>query len=265
MIDSTGRLVIPTQYDEVTALIGWRCFVKQHGKYALATYSGKILTPFIFDAVDGFFSGICAVTIGKRVGFIDDNGKFLSEAQFNNATRCYNGFAKIYYDKWETVYKATVVQNRKPGTVTLGYNKSIPFLINKKGAKVFSGKDGDQIYVSTNSYAIIGRNEMIDGNKYYFESVIDTLGNVLIPFDRRVAINSISNEWFIIQNPFTGLFGTTNLKGKELLKASFVGFESLQFDNNRLGKAYITKDNFFYVDKDCKCVEYGNVKCPEKD
>lgn len=265
MIDSTGKLVIPTQYDEITSLINDRCFVKQNGKYALATYTGKILTPFLYDAVDGFFSGICAVTLNKRVGFIDENGKLISEPQFNNATRFYNGFSRIYYDKWETVYKAQIIQNRKPGTVTVGYTKSIPFLINTKGTKVFSGKSGDAIYISTNHFAVIGRNEIIDGNKYYLETVIDTLGNTLLSIDRKLNVYAFSNEWIIVQNPFTQLFGTTDLKGKDLLKTSFVDIESLKYNNNSLGKAYITKENFFYIDKNCKCVEFDGVKCPDKD
>ncbi len=265
MVDSSGNLVIPTQYDEIIPFVNDRGFVMKDRKYAAITYSGKFLTPFLFDQVGGFSNNAALVVVNKKLGFIDQNGKYIIQPQFNDATYFFHGFARIYFDKWESAYKAEVYQGLRKTNVDVGYTKSIPFLINKRGQKVFSGRDNDRIYISENSYAVIGRNNYINGDKYYFETVIDTTGRIIVSFDRKLGVSALSKDWIIVRNPFTGYFGVFNFDGKELIKPTFWGVEALQFKEGKLGKVYFDEKIFFYVDKNCNCVEFDNVKCPEKD
>jgi len=265
MVDSTGNIVIPTQYDEVFPFNNGRGFVMKDGKYAAITYSGKLLTSFLFDQVGGFSNDAALVVVNRRQGFINQSGKYIVQPQYNDATYFFHGFARIYFDKWESAYKAEVYQGLRKTNVDVGYTKSIPFLINKRGVKVFNGKDGDRFYISENSYAIIGRNEYITGDKYYFESVIDTTGKIIIPFDRKLSVSALTKDWIIVNNPITGYFGVVNFTGKELLKTTFYGIEALQYNDGKLGKVYFDDKTFFYVDKYCGCIEYDGVKCPDKD
>jgi hypothetical protein len=213
-LDSRGNLFIPTQYDEIIPFNGGRRFVMKDGKYAAITYTGKLLTPFIFENVGGF-SNDAALVIEKKKGGIDRDSKYIVLPQFNEATQFFKGFAKIYFDKWETIYKREATQGKRTTNVNVGYTKSIPFLLNKKGEKNFSGKDGDEIVISENSYALIARGEYIDGDKQYFASLIDTTGKVIIPFDRKFNISALKKEWIIVKNPFTGYSGVINYDGSE--------------------------------------------------
>ena len=265
MVDSIGNLAIPTQYDEIIPFSGDRGFVMKDGKYAAITYTGKLLTPFLFDNVGGFSNGVSLVIEKGRGGYIDRNGKYIAQAQFNDATQFVRGFAKIYFDKWETIYKGEATQGRRTTNVDVGYTKSIPFLLNSKGAKIFTGKDGDDIAISENAYALIGRNVYIDGDKYYFESMVDTAGRVIIPFDRKLNITALTKDWIIVKNLITGHIGVINYAGTELLKTTFSAIEPLKYNDGKLGKVFFDDNNFFYIDKNCKCIEFEGIKCPDKE
>jgi hypothetical protein len=69
----------------------------------------------------------------------------------------------------------------------------------------------------------------------------------------------------VISNSCKENCGVLNFEGKELLKPTFWGVEALQFNEGKLGKVYFDENTFFYVDKNCNCVEFDNVKCPEKE
>lgn len=265
MVDSSGTLVIPTQYDEIIPFNSGRGFVMKGGKYAAITYTGKLLTPFVFENVGGFSNDVALVIEKNRGGYIDRDGKYIVQPQFNEATQFFKGFAKIYFDKWETIYKGEATQGKRTTNVNVGYTKSIPFLLNKKGEKIFSGKEGDEIVVSENSYALIARGEYIDGDKQYFASLIDTTGKVIIPFDRKLNISALTKEWIIVKNPFTGYAGVINYDGSELLKTTFFAIEPLKYNGSKLAKVFFDDNTFFYVDKYCKCVEFEGVKCPDKE
>lgn len=264
-VDSTGKLVVPTEYDEIMCFDDRNGFVKKNNKIALVSYTGKILTPFIFDEVDGFYDNVSWVMIKGKQGYIDRSGNYVSPCQFNKASSFVNGFAKIYYDKWEQIEKLTYYQGFKEKTVNVGYTKSIPFILNAKGQKIFAGKDGDIIMVSEDSNAVIGRNIYINKDPFYVESVIDRNGKVIIPFDRKVTIHGITKDWFIVYDPFSHLYGVYNKSGKELLKPTFYTIQPIQYNDDKLGAAFFDEENFFYMDKNCKCVKFDDVDCPEKD
>lgn len=259
VIDSTGKFIIPTQYDDILPIIDGRCFVKNGEKYALASSSGKLLTQFIFDDVYNFEGGIARVIINNKNGYIDLNGKYIVQPQFNDATDFSYGFAKVFYDKWETIYKGEAYQGLRTTNVNVGYTKSIPFIINKKGVKIFAAKEGDNIGIIENGYVEIDR----PGKS----TMIDTSGKVIVPFDKQLLIVNLTKNWIVVRNMNDqGKYGILDYRGKELLKPAFWGFDKLQYNGGKLGKAYYNdKNDFFYIDKNCNCVEFNNVKCPDKD
>ena len=78
----------------------------------------------------------------------------------------------------------------------------------------------------------------------------------------------MTKNWIIVRDMGNGgTYGILNYQGKELLKPVFGGFNSLQFNGGKLGKAYYgsAASDFFYIDKNCNCVEFNNVKCPDKE
>lgn len=264
MIDTLGKLTIPTEYDEIIPFINNRGFVKKDNKYAAITYQGKLLTPFQFDEVGGYNDDISVVIVGGKIGYIDRNGKYILQPQFDDASHFFNGIAKVYSNKWESLYKGDAYQGNRLLNVNVGSTHKIPFLINKRGLKFFTGQYDDDIEISQNSFAIIGRYVFINGDKYYFESVVDTSGKVIVPFDKKLRIKSLTKEWIIIENSSSGNIGVVNYNGVELLKTSFVAVDPLKYNDEKLGVAYFDEKNYFYIDKNCKCIEFEGIKCPDK-
>jgi len=261
-VDTSGKLIVPMEFDEIKTFDFQNGFVRKNGKFALVNSSGKVLTPYLFDDVAGFSDDICLVAIGNKYGYINRLGQNIVTPQFNNATHFFNGFAKIYFDKWEQIEKLRLTQGRRTANVNIGYTQSVPFLINKKGLKVFTGEDGDDISISDKGFALIGRYFYNDGDKFWRQSVIDINGKEVISFQRNYWVKGFMNDWIIVMNPQTKLLGLVDFKGKELLKPSFVEITPLVFKDNTLAKAFFDKNNFMFVDKDGKCISFDGVACP---
>ncbi len=261
-VDTSGKLILPFEFEEIKIFDFKNGFVKKGGKYALANYNGKLLTQFVFDEAAGFSDDICLVMVGNRQGYINRLGQYIIQPQFNNGTHFFGGFARIYYDKWEQIEKGHIYQGKRSTNVSIGYTQSIPFLINKRGAKVFAGEDGDEIAISELGMALITRAFYENGDKYWRQMIIDTLGREIIGFNRNLMIGGINKNWILVWNPQTRLIGLTDLKGKEILKPSFTNISPMSFNEGKLAKAYFDKDNFMYIDKNGRCTPFDGVVCP---
>jgi len=58
--------------------------------------------------------------------------------------------------------------------------------------------------------------------------------------------------------------GIMSFNGEILLKPTFKKIvHFISRDNERMATVIFDNDEFFYIDKNAKCVEYKNHKCPE--
>lgn len=81
-IDSTGKLVVPMEYDEYHKSFpyseGLVCMRKgdyKTGKWGFIDKKGRVKIPFIYDEAYKFSDGLAAVRKGYFWGFIDKTGK----------------------------------------------------------------------------------------------------------------------------------------------------------------------------------------------
>ena len=270
-VDTTGKLVVPIQYDAFRDFDNKTGFVMNNGKYALVDYAGKFLTGFIFDGTSSFFENICKVLVNGKLGYINRTGQYVIQPTytFNKKNKepsdYFYGFAVLYSNVFDLMRKEQTVINRKTVDVNLGLEKIAPILINKSGIKIFTGKGDDDISISENGYATIGRNIYNNGSHYFEQQLIDNNGKIIIPFDRDLWISDISKDWIIVQSVTTKNIGLVNFKGGEIIKPTFSFITGLMFRNNDLAQAYFDDDHFMYIDKSGKCVAYDGVACPEKE
>ena len=70
-IDKTGKVVIPSTYDEVRNFSEGLCEVMEDKKWGFIDKTGKVVVPLIYDEVGHFREGLCWVRKDKKWGFVD--------------------------------------------------------------------------------------------------------------------------------------------------------------------------------------------------
>jgi hypothetical protein len=75
--------------------------VKQHGKWGYIDKTGRLITPFKFDAADDFSEGLAAVEIKEKTGYIDKTGKFVIPPRFFSGFSFSSGRALVVFRRFE--------------------------------------------------------------------------------------------------------------------------------------------------------------------
>ncbi|MFP5040294.1 WG repeat-containing protein [Parasediminibacterium sp. JCM 36343] len=267
IVDTTGKLAVPIEFDNVKSFDFKTGYVKRNGKLALISFSGKLLTGFLFDMASEFSDGVCQVVINGKAGFIDRNGQYLIQPQYTGLTDFFYGFAVSGKEQWKQISKeeAIVGRNKTVG-VNLGYSYTRLTIINKKGVKIYIGDENDDdVSICSNGLAVISKEVRSNGRTLLQEQLIDNEGKALIPYNKGLWVIAITKDWVIVKSSGTNGIGITNLKGIEILKPTLYNITGLVFRGNELAKAYFDEENFMYIDKSGKCVNYDGIACPTKD
>jgi len=263
IVDTSGKLIVPIEYDDLASFDFKTGFVKKNNKFALMSYSGKLLTGFIFDYFGYFIDDVALVQVGEKLGYINRIGQFIVPLQFfNTPSNFFHGFAKIYSNKWNSIGIGQRVENLKVTNVEAGYSEKIPTLINKNGVKVFTGESGDEIYISENGYAIIIRFSNAGGAQIYTHMLIDNTGKIIIPFSENLSILRFMKKLILVKSRHSKLFGLYGYDGKAILKPSFTTISGFEYKNGELARAYFDENTFMYIDHTGKCQAFDGIACP---
>ncbi len=138
-IDTTGKIVIPLQFDSANGFSEGLALVTLKGKKFFIDTAGRTVFEARFDIIRDFSEGLAAVNIGeKRIaniglisdpgkwGYIDKTGKLVIPMKFTHAESFSEGFAAVTEgDKGEFIdHDAKPVFN-VPLDVTLGFREGI--------------------------------------------------------------------------------------------------------------------------------------------
>ena len=100
-IDTTGKLVIPCEWNYVGEFSEGLAAVKKNGKYGFIDMKGKLVIPCEWDDVRDFSRGMAKVRKDKKYGFIDTTGKFVIPCEWDYAGGFNEGLAPVKKnDKW---------------------------------------------------------------------------------------------------------------------------------------------------------------------
>lgn len=103
-INTSGKLVIPVQYEEVGGFHEGVASVKVGEKYFFINKSGKKAFDKAFFAVGDFSEGLACAAAGEgKWGYIDRTGKWIISPRFQWASAFENGQAEVKLDdkeKW---------------------------------------------------------------------------------------------------------------------------------------------------------------------
>ena len=105
LIDTTGKWLVSPQYKEIGRLSEGLVAVEKNGKFAFIDASlksaGKVVIPFKYDKAQYFSTGLAAVKIGDKWGFIDKKGSLKIRARYDNVRNFKRGFAPVKIkNKW---------------------------------------------------------------------------------------------------------------------------------------------------------------------
>lgn len=161
LIDSTGRLLIPIKFDQVsvwsegTILTGMQ--EGEEGKYGLYNKQGKEILKAEYDDISVFKEGLARVRKNEDYGFIDTSGKFVLPLKYKFATEFSEGIA-IYIDESDQL---------EPNV-----------FINKQGQELFRKNYPGGVGKFSEGLCLVGHN--VKGSIIF--GYINTKGEEVIPF-----------------------------------------------------------------------------------
>ena len=262
LIDSLNTVIIPFQYTTISDFFEDRIFLTQNQKCAMANEKGTILTKFEFDEILGYEDGIVRISKNNKIGYLDKSGKTIIQPQFNEAYDCSGNFILAYTSSWKSL-DYTYVQKDYYGNVIntkdIGMSGKLPIIFNKKGIIIYKGQFDEKILgITPNKKLIISDRYLQLGTRE--SKIIDSNGKIVYQLKSQNS-PTIEKEWIKIISE-TGV-GIIDFDGKILLKPNFKQITDYSFRNNELAKVKFNNDDFFYIDKNAKCVEFENKTCPE--
>ncbi|MGH9932431.1 MAG: WG repeat-containing protein [Pyrinomonadaceae bacterium] len=155
-IDSTGKVVIPLEFDSANEFHEGLALVTTGKQKALIDTSGRIVFKPQFDLVNNFSEGLAAVNIGQtrianlglignpgRWGYIDKTGKLAIPPRFTHAEDFSEGLAAVTEgDRSGFIDHKSKIVFEVPLDVTLGFHGGVVGVLFKGDVKYFdrSGK-----------------------------------------------------------------------------------------------------------------------------
>jgi len=95
-IDSTGKLVINSQFEEVADFSEGLAAVKTGSRWGFIDEDGKFVINPQFDEVGSFAEGLVAVKSDRKWGYLDKTGKYTINPQFYDAGMFSEGLAPVF-------------------------------------------------------------------------------------------------------------------------------------------------------------------------
>ena len=249
-IDWTGRVVIPTEYDNASDFSEGFAAVYKNGKWGFIDKTGKEITSFQYDSTLDFREGMAAVKKGSKIGFIDTTGKEAVPCTYDDTKGFSQGLVAVKKGgKWGFIGKtgeevipfqyddatsffqglAGVKKNGKWGFINKTNEAVIDFQYDDAGTFVnglapvkqggkwgYIDKMGELVIpcaFDTAGYFSDGLAAVIQGGKWGY---IDTTGKVVVPCKYGNA-EPFSEGFAAVYSSDGGSWGFIDTTGKEVV------------------------------------------------
>jgi hypothetical protein len=112
-IDSKGKTVVKSQFDDAMAFSEGLAAVMVNDKWGFIDKNGNMVVKPQFDNVEGFSEGLAAVMVGRKWGYIDTKGDMVIKPQFDEIDSFSEGRAGVLIGKkWKTIDRqGNIVKN----------------------------------------------------------------------------------------------------------------------------------------------------------
>ncbi len=177
-IDTTGKVIIPLEFDEAYSFYGGCAPVKQNNKWALINKKGKLMTEFKYDHLQYAGDRRYAFCIENHWGVLDFNGNMIMPAK-------YKEYGRGRYKKNE--FGAYTPINFKDGTATVyrklpGFWQPTKTLIDTNGVQIFPFKYNEIVPLEGGLYKVQYWIKELERDRV---GIVDTSNNEIIPVYQR--------------------------------------------------------------------------------
>ena len=193
VVDKSGKIVIPIEYEFV---YGWTeeiCAARKNGKWGHVDFKGKSITPFVYDNAEMFSNGLAKVEMNGKWGYVDMQGSLVIPCEYDTAEYFFNGVAAV----------SKIIDGRLNG-----------YIIDKAGEVIIGPKDY-RVYAWGNTYTSV--------NNDYKYALLDKQGNRITRFYYSM-IRDFKYGFAIVDSlvdPATFRYGLINQYGVEILPQIF--------------------------------------------
>ena len=126
VIDTTGKLVVPMEYDFVLPFVSdgrvavfkddhsfvsdGQVIVFKDDKFGVFNFDGQMILPPENDYISRFYEGLAAVKKDGKWGYVDVSGQIVIPLEYDRALSFCNGFAAVFKDgKWGYIDRSGAV------------------------------------------------------------------------------------------------------------------------------------------------------------
>lgn len=264
VVDTINKIIVPIIYKRV--LQGEdRIFAYNGKKWSMMDLKGKAITQFLYDDILGYSEGVVRIVNNNKIGYINKLGGVILPCTFEEGFDCYGDFILIYGTTWTNLGFDVVTNDILGNEIKrerVGISGKMPALYNKKGKLIYKGTAGETIKLPPGNKVVVCE-KYFAGNNRSFHKILNAGGKVLIPYENEYTL-SINDDYILNtiakQN---WQYGIINFDGVEVLKPNFKSISDFKFNERKLAKVSFFNDEFFYIDKSLKCVEFEGSTCPE--
>ncbi len=97
LIDTIGRIIIPFEYDEMSAPSEGLFLTKLNGKYGYINKKNHVVIEHKFAYASPFSEGLAAASKSSLIGFINRKGDFEIKEKFTSADDFEYGYAQVFF------------------------------------------------------------------------------------------------------------------------------------------------------------------------
>lgn len=182
-IDETGNIAIPPQYLSAHDFSEGSCAVRIGGKYGYINPEGEVCIAPIYDFAYPFKKGLALVYLDGKPLFIDTNGSRAFASPYKSLSEFTDGIARV------------LTTSNKMGMIdTKG-----KLVIDTVFSVIYDFSHGLAIVEGLNHHQRDKDDELIDEM-----SVIDSRGNLLLPYGAYPSIDDNSEGYFQAARPIPG-------------------------------------------------------------
>lgn len=258
LIDRDGRIVLQLKYTEAaysgtgkTAIVADKAF-----NYALIDFSGREITPYKYQEIRKFNSGLALVKLKSRYGYIDSTGTEVIPCTYHDADSFYDDIARVSKNG-RTGYIDTSGREIIPLIFDKGENcVNNIIIVAKDGKSGCIDRTGKELtpfkYHSISSFKNgFARVTIRKDDRTYLSGIIDSNGKEIIPAEYEDAAYTFSDGLAYVKK--NGLYGYVNTSNKTVIP--FIYKTAWDFSEERacVKKTLKNNDNKTgYIDKSGK-------------
>lgn len=186
-VDSTGKVVLPFKYDNLTAFYDHGISIAtKNKKSGCINYKGDTVIPFIYDTIWFLCNGVRKVAYNGRIGYLDSVGNKIVDCKYDGGRDfCEGVMAVMKGNKWGFINKKDSIIIPFMYDNAYGFSEGLAnvclkgesgFIDKKNNIRIpFNYSDQYGCYAFSNGYARV----VIDGRT----GMIDKTGKTIIPFE----------------------------------------------------------------------------------